>query len=88
MSGIDGDSSCPDGPGDEDLEWLLLPAVVHQAIGMARVQLGVGAREALAHLRAHARLTGCALAELAEQVVTGNVGLTGTNHAGDTALDE
>lgn len=70
MSGIDGDLPGADGSGDEDLEWLLLPAVVHQAIGMARSNwVSTRAR----HLRARARCAGRALEDPAEQVVTGQL---------------
>lgn len=44
-------------------------AVVHQASGMASVQLGIGVGEALMMLRAHAFATGRPLEELAADIV-------------------
>lgn len=48
---------------------------VHQAVGMLAVQLGVGLAEAFTRLRAHAMSHDLPLAELARQVITGEVRL-------------
>lgn len=48
---------------------------VHQAVGVLAVQLGVGLAESFARLRAHATSHDLSLAELARQVITGEVRL-------------
>lgn len=55
----------PEGP---DLSWLRR-SEVHQATGMVMAQLGVGAQEALARLRAHAFAQGRATDEVAREIV-------------------
>jgi ANTAR domain-containing protein/GAF domain-containing protein len=52
-------------------------AVVHQAVGTLMIQLGTGAEDALAVLRAHAFTAGTQLAEVARAVLDGTVDLSG-----------
>lgn len=60
-----------EGHATEDLGWLADPhAQVHQATGMARVQLGVGPETALLRLRGYAYIHELPLADVANQVVT------------------
>ena len=51
-------------------------AVLHQASGMASVQLGVGVGEALARLRAHAFAEDRSLAEVSDDIVAHRLTLT------------
>lgn len=60
-----------DGHATEDTSWLADPyAEVHQAAGMAQVQLGTTNEAALLRLRAHAYTHELAVTEVAHQIVT------------------
>lgn len=59
-----------DGHATDDLGWLADPhAEIHQASGMAQVQLGLSTEAALLRLRAHAYTSELPLAEVARRVV-------------------